>query len=353
MCLEGWLLTKTHRRGESAGAISVLDQMALYGGDNMYNGKPLFRGAIMNSGSITPTEDIDSAKAQAIYDTVAANAGCAAPATTSSLDCLRAADYAVFLRAVNSVPGVLSYSTTALSYLPRPDGVVLPASPDVLIAEGRYAAVPMINGNQRDEGTLLALFTGNVTTTDDLVEYLATLYFQQASVAQIQALVDTYSTDPKAGSPFGTGVLNEIYPQYKRIAAILGDLVFSLSRRLFLEVADSVNPDVPSWSYMATFFEDFPIMGTFHASDLLEVFFGLRNTYARNSIRTYYFNFLYNLDPNVGTGLNPYPNWPQWRDTGSGHQLMETKADTYQLTADTFRSTSYDVIKAYAKSFYI
>ncbi|CAN8102932.1 unnamed protein product [Discula destructiva] len=339
--------------GESAGSISVFDQMALYGGDNMYKGKPLFRGAIMNSGSITPTENIDSAKAQAIYDTVAAIAGCTETATTTSLDCLRAADYPVFLSAINSVPGILSYTTTALSFLPRPDGVVLPASPDVLAEEGRYAAVPMIIGNQRDEGTLLALFTGNVTTTDDLLEYLSTVHFQQATMAQLEEIVGTYPTDIRAGSPFGTGILNELYPQYKRIAAIMGDLVFTLARRLFLETAEIAYPNVPSWSYISTFYEDFPIMGSFHASDILEVFFGLRNNYASNSIRTYYFNFLYNLDPNNGTGQNPYPDWPQWKDTGNGHQLMENKADTYQYTADTFRGESYEAIKAHAKSLYV
>lgn len=328
--------------------------MALYGGDNVYNGKPLFRGAMMNSGSIAPAEPIDSAKAQAIYDTVATKAGCAVTTTSdNSLDCLRSLDYDVFLDAVNSVPGILSYSSAALSYLPRPDGIVLPASPDVLVQEGRYAAVPMIIGDQRDEGTLFALFTGNVTTTEDLVDYLSTLYFHNATTAQVQTLVGAYSTDIKAGSPFGTGILNEIYPQYKRIASLLGDIIFSLSRRLFLEATDLVNPDVPSWSYMATYFEDFPIMGTFHGSDILEVFFGIRNNYACNSIRTYYYNFLYNLDPNNGTGLNPYPNWPQWKDTGNGHQLMEHKPDTYQYTADTFRSTNYEVIKALAKNLYI
>jgi carboxylesterase type B len=56
--------------GESAGAISVMDQMLLYDGDNTYKGKPLFRAGIMNSGSIVPTQPIDSTKAQAIYDTV-------------------------------------------------------------------------------------------------------------------------------------------------------------------------------------------------------------------------------------------------------------------------------------------
>src|SRR6266536_3625419 len=44
--------------GESAGAISVLDQMALYNGDISYKGKPLFRGGIMNSGSIVPGDPV-------------------------------------------------------------------------------------------------------------------------------------------------------------------------------------------------------------------------------------------------------------------------------------------------------
>jgi carboxylesterase type B len=56
--------------GESAGAISVMDQMLLYDGDNSYKGKSLFRGGIMNSGSLVPALPVDSSKAQAIYDTV-------------------------------------------------------------------------------------------------------------------------------------------------------------------------------------------------------------------------------------------------------------------------------------------
>ena len=56
--------------GESAGAISVLDQMMLYDGDNNYNGKPLFRAGIMNSGSIVPADPVDCPKGQAIYDRV-------------------------------------------------------------------------------------------------------------------------------------------------------------------------------------------------------------------------------------------------------------------------------------------
>jgi acetylcholinesterase len=65
-------------------------------------------------------------------------------------------------------------------------------------------------------------------------------------------LVDAYLDDLSAGSPFNTGALNEIYPKYKRIAAILGGLTSTLIRRAFLDIASQVNPNVPSWSYLAS-----------------------------------------------------------------------------------------------------
>ena len=59
--------------GESAGAISVMDQMLLYNGDHTYKGKTLFRAGIMNSGSIVPADPVVCPKGQLIYDTVRIN----------------------------------------------------------------------------------------------------------------------------------------------------------------------------------------------------------------------------------------------------------------------------------------
>lgn len=324
--------------GESAGAISVLDQMVLYGGDANYNGKPLFRGAIMNSGSVVPAAPVDGAKGQEIYDTVVANAGCSAASDT--LECLRGLDYDVFLDAANSVPGLLSYNSLALSYLPRPDGTVLPDSPEVLVASGQYHAVPMINGDQEDEGTLFALFQPNLTTTARLVSYLQEYYFEDATTAELTTFVNTYSTSLSAGSPFRTGIFNEIYPGFKRRAAILGDLVFTLTRRLFLSAAAAANPDVPAWSYLSSYDYGTPILGTLHGSDLLQVVFGLVPNNAMRSIRTYYFNFLYNLDPNEGVA--GYATWPQWKDA---KQLMWFEsASANSLLTDDFRTSSYNWI---------
>ncbi|CAM1510515.1 Fc.00g008500.m01.CDS01 [Cosmosporella sp. VM-42] len=325
--------------GESAGAISVFDQMALYGGDVDYKGKPLFRGAIMNSGSVVPADPVDTEKGQAIYDAVVSKAGCASSGDT--LACLRGLDYDTFLEASNSVPGILSYNSVALSYLPRPDGNVLPDSPEVLAATGRYHAVPMIIGDQEDEGTLFALFQPNLTKTADVVSYLSKLFFPAASISQLTTLVNLYPSDLSAGSPFRTGIFNQLYPGYKRLAAILGDLVFTLTRRVFLETTKSVNPSVPAWSYLASYDYGTPILGTLHGSDILQIIFGLWPNNAMRSCRTYYFNFLYNLDPNKG--VTKYANWPEW---GTSEELMWFKtANTNSYLKDDFRSEAFEWIK--------
>ncbi|KAL3442756.1 Alpha/Beta hydrolase protein [Aspergillus insuetus] len=328
--------------GESAGAISVLDQMALYGGDHMYKGKPLFRGGIMSSGSIIPAEPIDSERAQAVYDKVVRAGGCAGKADT--LGCLRALDYTDFVNAVSAPPGLLSYEGLALSYLPRPDGHVLPDSPDVLVREGKYAAVPFIVGDQEDEGTLFSLFQSNLTSKDALVEYLYNVVFKSASEDQLSELVDTYNSGLAAlveGSPFRTGLLNDIFPGFKRRAALLGDVLFTLSRRAFLELAHDANPDVPSWSYLATYDYGTPLMGTFHGSDLLQVFYGIFGNYAAKTTRTYFVNFVHSLDPN-GDQTSALPAWPQW---AKGRELINFAKDKATILVDNFRSDSFEVIK--------
>ena len=137
--------------GQSAGAMSVFDQLALFDGNIHYRYRPLFRGAIMSSGSITPTEPVDGARAQEIFDTVVEKAGCASATDSAKLECLRDLDYDTFVTAANSVPTYLGYNSLAFSYAPRPDGSILTASPEDLAQKGKFAAVPMIIGNQQNE----------------------------------------------------------------------------------------------------------------------------------------------------------------------------------------------------------
>ncbi|ODA78055.1 hypothetical protein RJ55_06658 [Drechmeria coniospora] len=318
--------------GESAGAISVFDQMLLFGGNATYRGKPLFRGAIMNSGTAVPADPVDCPKGQAVYDAVVNKAGCSGAADT--LDCLRGLDYETFLEAANSVPAILSYNSVALSYLPRPDGRVLTQSPDKIVQSGQFYAVPSIVGDQEDEGTIFSIFQAGVSTVNDMADYLSELFFHNATRSKLKEFVSLYDPALLQGSPFRTGIFNELYPGFKRMAAILGDVTFTLTRRVILKSLRVSKPNMPVWSYMSSYNFGTPVVGTFHASDILQVFYGLWPNNAMRSCRTYYFNFLYNLDPNKG--VTGYGKWPQWKEK---QELMWFKtASKNDILKDDFRS---------------
>ncbi|KAF5874933.1 putative lipase 4 protein [Botrytis fragariae] len=352
--------------GESAGSISVFDQMALYGGQYHYKNKPLFRGAIMDSGSVTPAQTVDSPRAQAVYDQVVLASGC--QNSTHTLKCLRALPYETFLAATLTPPSYTSYTSLALSYLPRPDhkNGVLPASPEILASHGQFAPVPFIIGDQEDEGTYFALVQTNLTTTSLLTSYLQTIFFPSAPPSKIASLVAAYPDDPSAGSPFNTGTNWNIYPQYKRLAALLGDIVFTLSRRLFLNYSSQIHKTVKMYSYLSSYGYGTPILGTFHGSDI-GVVYGQSLGFPQQSIQKYYLNFLHTLDPNLGANHqyarggdnhNSHPStnttantnttqtltWPPW--TPQQKQLLNFQAAQNVLITDDFRQTQYEVIKS-------
>lgn len=330
--------------GQSSGSISVFDQLVLYDGNATYKGKPLFRAAIMNSGSVTPVDPVNSAKSQELYKHVLKQAKCEG---ANPLACLRGLSNEDFAAAANSVPGLLSYESLALSYLPRPDGKTLTESPHILARKGKFHAVPMIFGSQEDEGTLFSFFQQDMGSTDKITDYLSDLYFHNANRSLVRSFVSTYSERLEDGSPYRTGANPGFlpYPGKKRIASILGDIVFTLIRRWTLETIDTVRPGLCLWSSFASYDYLLNPLGTKHGSDTT-VFFGKNNTYLPTLRgRKYYINFVYNLDPNKGLPVNV--TWPKWTE---GKQLLwyNLLADT--LRSDDFRSNTSDFIKDHIDS---
>ncbi|WAO96896.1 Carboxylic ester hydrolase [Fusarium falciforme] len=316
--------------GFSAGAMSAFDHTIINNGN--ING--LFRGIILSSGSMIPALSYDSPKAQEVYDTVASRAGCGQ--SSNSLECLRKVDAKKLQAAGYSLNMEFRYLGGNTPYFPRPDSSdsFYSTSADVAVATGKYGKVPVLSGNVEDEGTLFALTQSNVTNNKILVNYLSTYYPGNAQYTS--QLVAKYPDDLGiSGSPFGTGLQNNAFGQYKRLAAILGDITFVFQRRHHLQAIAS---EVPCWSYLNSGLFGLGVVGTMHGGDGMQALSSSNSVVAQTQQR-YAIAFINTLDPN-GLGISsPLINWPKY--TASGAQLVHQKASSNALIKDDFRSEQY------------
>ncbi|OJA18273.1 hypothetical protein AZE42_04997 [Rhizopogon vesiculosus] len=310
--------TKVTIWGESAGAWSVGLHMVTNGG----NPAGLFRAAFMESGSPIPIGDITHG--QGYYDFLVAQTGCTGASDT--LQCLREVPYATLMNAINLTPNVLSYQSLALAWLPRVDGVFLTDNPQQLVLQGSVANVPFVTGDCDDEGTLFSLSTTNITTDAQLQTYLQTYWFPGAPNAAVQQLLVDYPQDITQGSPYNTGILNALTPQFKRIASIQGDAAFQAPRRFFLQQRSGLQN---TWAFLSKRLKLIPALGSFHTTDLL-------NVYGGGDMTTYLVRFVTNLDPN-GSGTLAWPKW-----TTSSPNLLTFLDGLFPqtITQDTYRSTA-------------
>ena len=95
---------------------------------------------------------------------------------------------------------------------------------------------------------MVKITSGLVITRNDseLETYIKTIIFPGITDADYQALAQAYPSDVTQGSPFGTGHLNALTPEYKRLAAIVGDFNFQSPRRLFL---NQLSGRQDAWAY--------------------------------------------------------------------------------------------------------
>ena len=121
---------------------------------------------IMQSGaqSTAPIGPTDSTWQQP-YDAIVAAIGCSnstgnsTDSTQSSFECLKAAPAEAILAAqeavVNATGGAyvfcLCRANDRFIFAPRIDGDLIPSSPHALLEEGKFARIPFISGNVKDE----------------------------------------------------------------------------------------------------------------------------------------------------------------------------------------------------------
>lgn len=145
--------------GESAGGMSVGNQLIAYGGRD----DGLFRAGIMESGGSIAASPGNTTAYQSQYDDIVSKAGCATASDT--LQCLREVPFESLNAIFNTTTGDPAYS-----FGPTVDGDFLREWGSVQLDKGEFVKVPIISGTNTDEGASFGP-TG-INTTQQFYNYL-------------------------------------------------------------------------------------------------------------------------------------------------------------------------------------
>ncbi|KAH9868570.1 hypothetical protein J1614_007642 [Plenodomus biglobosus] len=305
--------------GESAGSFAVGQLLMSYGGrtDN------LFHRSIQESGSAATAWYNGSDWYQPIYDNIVTRANCSDAIDT--LACLRTVPY-------TSMLPLLAAPSQGPGWYPTVDGDIIPAYPTELLASNRFAHIPHIYGTNSDEGTDNAPADGFINTTAQLQTYLTNSTGFSFPAHVIRKILSLYPDDPSLGIPLNTGPTR--FPaqgiQYKRIAAILGD-VFYHAPRLADARAYAANAPTYIYRFNTRPWQDSPIAttggnapaykGVSHFAEVAFIFanpayVGPWDEYRALSdeMSAFWIRFIARGDPN-GAGA---PRWPLYSEGGDG-----------------------------------
>ncbi|KAF1913897.1 Alpha/Beta hydrolase protein [Ampelomyces quisqualis] len=205
--------------GESAGSFAVGQLLMSYGGET----DGLFHRSIQESGSAATAWYNGSDWYQPIYDNIVNKANCSDEADT--LACLRSVPYEIILP-------LLARPSQGPGWYPVVDGDIIPAFPTELLHSGRFAHIPHLYGTNSDEGTDNAPAGGIINTDQQLFDFLKGSTGFGFPDAVIRKIMQLYPDDPTVGIPLNTGTerfADQGY-QYKRIAAIMGDVFYHATR---------------------------------------------------------------------------------------------------------------------------
>ncbi|GAA5873436.1 hypothetical protein JCM8547_005434 [Rhodosporidiobolus lusitaniae] len=304
--------TKVAIWGESAGGFAVGAQLLGYG----LTSTPLFRAAIMESGTPALFTPAAPSTYQANFDAVVNGTGCSG--ASDKLACLRS----ITLETFNA-------SASAFSWSPVVDGMLMPRSPSESLKLGEFVPVPLLLGANTDEG---ASFGGSGTnTTEEIVGKLAASY-PFLSNDTVSALLEAYPDDPSLGSPFNTGDL--VLPsgvQQKRYNAMAGDFSMHAGRRRLAEVYSQAGAPVYSYRFDQPPQNATVLSGVGHFVEIAYVYgvpteYKTANTLGNRpgdaelvkEVQSQWISFIHDLDPNSGA-VEGSPTWPEYSQNATNY----------------------------------
>lgn len=244
----------------------------------------------------------------------------------------------------------------------------MPNYPSTLMEMGHFAHVPHIHGTVSDEGTDNAP-VGTMNTDEDIRTYLRYGLGFDFPDSVVDEIMELYPDDPTQGIPLNTGSerFAEYGWQYKRIAAILGDVFYHAPRR---HDTQRYAAHAPTYSYRfntrdfvnstnATYVDYSGELapaykGVSHFSEVAFVFanpqyVGPWPEYQALSrhMSLQWINFAYSGDPN-GDAL---PTWPRYDESDDGLNLVIQSAlqNGSYVESDTYRLAGRELLTTWAR----
>ncbi|KAJ7216322.1 esterase 1 [Mycena pura] len=338
--------TKVTVFGQSAGAISV---GLLYLNDNFAS---LARAAIFQSSQPGTTVLFDANRSAPQW-LVFANFACGTTNLTidDTFSCLLSAS-------ADDIPAGEEAGVTAMvgefPFFPVLDGPagIVSTLPSVRLSGGAGNNVPFMSGSVLDDGTLFVAASVGTNSSDQIVAQINASFTPSPGGAPalanaIGTLLELYPDDPALGCPFGTG--NNTFgfsSEYKRAAALLGDLLIQAPRRSWSQTASQQGTTVYSYLFTDPQPENPDFLGVMHTSELAYFYGGISAANGADTLalsemmQDYWISFAVSLDPNDGNGSDR----PSWEEYSVAQRVIQLNSTSTMMIADDFRQQQMSFI---------
>lgn len=306
--------------GASAGGQSVKMQLLAYNGTDSH----LFSSALIESGGTSTIYTV--AESQFEFDELARRTGCD-KAAGGAFNCLRDIDVSILQNKTVSQPIPLPgrNNTPEFTYNPMIDGDFLVDYPEAMFRAGRYVKVPMLIGDDDNEGTEFAPQT--LSSYNDTNEYVGDNFpfitpamFDQINLRWPYKDFSQTWTDPP-GSTAGR--------YWRQGATVYGDIRYTCPG-LYL-AATSKASGQPTWLYLYNTTSpqhDTNGYGAEHTSELEAVWNTSTSLDSRIKaqiplMQGYWTSFILNKDPNPNATASA-PFWSQYNASSPSRMVLRT-----------------------------